>query len=307
MTASPARAPRAQAHGASALGVAADPAAPSARALLAAFERLRPTPAQGLSTAGAGLFSYCALSRERLTQVRLDHPVLGIVLSGAKEIWRGLTPDRLEAGTLFALPGQVPLEIVNEPDARRGLYQSLIFEVSPDLVPPELFPPGPSPRLSPAAGCAIALRPGLIEALAHAASAIAAGPAAAAVRQARIAEVLALVADAPAAAVLFELPLGARIAQMVRAHPDRPWTGAQMARALGLSGATLRRRLAAEGMGFAAIVRRERMQLAAQMLARGLPSGLVAATVGYASRTHFARAYRAETGRNPRRDQPPPA
>lgn len=45
------------------------------------------------------------------------------------------------------------------------------------------------------------------------------------------------------------------------------------------------------------LLRRERR--AARRLAQGQPSGLVAGAVGYASRAHFARAYRAEQGQNP--------
>ena len=41
------------------------------------------------------------------------------------------------------------------------------------------------------------------------------------------------------------------------------------------------------------------MAVAARLLAQGQPSGIVAGAVGYASRAHFARAYRAEQGRNP--------
>ncbi|MBL8563536.1 MAG: helix-turn-helix transcriptional regulator [Gemmobacter sp.] len=263
----------------------------------ALLERLRPfrrTDLSGMAPHGPGLFSYCALTRERLASVRLPHPLLAVVLSGRKEIWRGLDQHCLGPGTLFALPAHVDMEIVNDPDPRSGVYQSLILEVTP-----EMWGVLPAPPAKSAMGPALPLSPALVEALLHAASAICAGPSAGPIRQARLAELLALLHPVPEASVLFDLPLAARIAQMVRARPELEWQADAVARALGLSPSTLRRRLRAGGESFAALLRRERMAVAARLLAQGLPSGMVAGAVGYASRAHFARAYRAEQGQNP--------
>lgn len=269
-----------------------------ARDLLAAVAPFRRTSHSGPAPHGPGLFSYCALSRERLSAIRLAHPVLAVVMSGTKEVWRGLHQERLPAGTLFALPGGVDLEIVNDPDPRSGIYQSLILEIMPDMIPDGLPGPGRTPAVG--AHAAIALRPALIEAVAHATAAIAAGPTASSIRRARVAELLALVAEDPAAQVLFSLSVAERVGQLVRARPAHPWRSAAVARSLGLSESTFRRRLRAEGRQFAEILRGARMQIAHQMLDQGLASGLVAATVGYASRTHFAGAYRAVFGELPR-------
>lgn len=269
-----------------------DPALASA--LLDRLHPFRRSEVSGMAPHGPGLFSYCALTRERLASVRLPHPLLAVVLSGRKEVWRGLEQHCLTPGTLFALPAHVDLDIVNDPDPRSGVYQSLILEITP-----EMWGAVPSPHTRGAMAPAIPLSPALIEALLHAASAIVAGPSAAPVRQARLAELLALLHPLPEAAVLFDLPLPARIAQMVRARPELDWQADAVAQALGLSPSTLRRRLRAEGESFAALLRRERMRVAERLLAQGLPSGLVAGAVGYASRAHFARAYRAELGRNP--------
>lgn len=265
-----------------------------AAALLERLHPFRRADVSGMAPHGPGLFSYCALTRERLASVRLPHPLLAVVLSGRKEIWRGLDQQCLTPGTLFALPADVDLTIVNDPDPRSGVYQSLILEITP-----EMWGALPNPTAKSAMGPALPLSPALIEALLHTASAICAGPSAGPVRQARLAELLALLHPLPEAAVLFDLPLAARIAQMVRARPEQDWQAEAVARALGLSPSTLRRRLRAGGDSFAALLRRERMAVAARLLAQGQPSGLVAGAVGYASRAHFARAYRAEQGQNP--------
>jgi AraC-like DNA-binding protein len=141
-----------------------------ASSLLDALASFRMKAASGMEAHGPGLFSYCALTRERLASVRLPQPVLGVVLSGTKEIWQ-------------------------------GMHQ-------------------------------LCLKPGEV------------------------------------------------------------WTSEGVARAIGMSESTLRRRLRAAGGSFTAILRRERMMLARRMLEQGMPSGLVALAVGYASRSHFARAWR---------------
>ncbi|WP_171060875.1 AraC family transcriptional regulator [Poseidonocella sp. HB161398] len=264
-------------------------------AFLEALRRYRRPQLAGSEPHGPGLFSYCALERERLVSVVLPHPVLAVLLSGRKEIWRGLDQDCLTPGTLFALPGGVELDIVNEPDPVTGSYQSLILEITPEMHGGA--PAMPAGRAS--AGPAIPLRPDLAEAVVHAAAAIAAGPASGAVRQARRAELLALLAGEPAARPLFALSVAERAAQEIRARPGAPWRAAEMARLLGLSESTLRRRLRGEGCSFAALLRRERMQAAARLIGQGLSSGAAAAEVGYVSRAHFARAYRAEFGTAP--------
>ncbi|MGO4851560.1 helix-turn-helix transcriptional regulator [Phaeovulum sp. W22_SRMD_FR3] len=264
------------------------------RDLLSALAAFRQPGAQGMAPHGAGLFSYCAVARERLIAVRLPHPVVAVLLSGTKEVWQGLTQERLTAGAVFVLPGGVDLEIVNDPDPRSGLYQSLILEVPPALVShvPEDLPP-------PVGAHQIPLCRALMEALVHATAEIASGTAAPHVRAARIRELLALLAPEPAARPLFDLPPVDRLRRAFRASPDRAWRCAEVAASLGMSEASLRRRLRAEDTSFSALLRAERMLAAQQMLARGMASGLAAEAVGYASRTHFARAYRAVFGTAP--------
>lgn len=269
--------------------------ASSASDLLDALARFRVARRSGAVPHGHGLFSYCALAQERLASIRLERPVLGVLLSGAKEVWRGLGHERLSAGTLFALPARIALDVVNDPDPRSGTYQSLIIEITLDMIADS--PPGPTAALS--AGAAIPLRPELIEAVAHAAAAITEGPAAAPVRHARVSELLALLSEEPTARVLFNLSAADRVAQLIRTKPEHPWRSDAVARSLGMSQATLRRRLREEGSGFSDILRRERMHAARRLLDRGMASGLAATAVGYASRTHFARAYRTTFGRNP--------
>lgn len=267
--------------------------------LLAGLARFRREGVSGLSSHAPGLFSYCALSRERLRSVRLPRPLLGFVLSGAKEVWRGDAAERFGCGTLFVLPAEVDLDIVNDPDEGRGLYQSLILEIEADAIP-DLGSRDPAAQAAWETS-AVPLTAELVEAMLHAARTIGEGPAGATVRMARLAELLALLYDEPAARPLFDMSVSERVARLVRGELDRDWTAATVARRIALSESTLRRRLAAEGRSYSAILRRERMEAARRLMAQGAASGAAALAVGYASRAHFARAFRAAFGGNPAR------
>lgn len=270
-----------------------DPPSPSAR-LLAGLSRFRAAGGSGTIPHGESMFSYCALARERLLAIELPHPLIGIVLSGRKEVWRGGLVDVLRPGTLFVLPRGVPLDILNLLGEQSGSYQSLVLEVrGGDL--PDLDPPA----ARDAAGLAVPLDEALVEAVLRAAAAIADGPARGALLGSRLTELLALLHAVPAARPLYERTMADCVARLVGGDLARGWTAAEVARWLAVSESTLRRRLAAEGTPFATLLRQQRMQAARRLLAAGEGSQAAALAVGYASRAHFARAYRAAFGDNP--------
>lgn len=272
--------------------------------------------AVGAPTAGESLFSYCSFERERLAAVRLPKPVLGIILCGRKEVWRSDLVERFGAGTMFVLPGGVDFDVLNIPDERRGLYRTLILEVEPKPVAAGSGPAGPEAPGSVSPGSvsqrsggsgrpsfgAIPLTPALVDTALHAARAIAAGSGAAQIRAARCAELLALLRDEPAAAPLYRQSFGDRVAQVIAAAPAHGWTAPELAERFGMSVATLRRRLVQDGASLRRLLRRERMQAARKLIdEEGESSQTAALSVGYASRSHFARQFRSEIGRNPRR------
>lgn len=267
--------------------------------LLAGLARFRVAGVTGTQPHGRHLFSYCVLERERLAAVVLPHPLVGMVMAGRKEVWRGEAGEVLLPGAMFVLPARVPLDIWNLPGERSG-YQSLILEIHPEDVA-DLAGPEAVGEAGP--GLAVRLTPALVEAAVQAAAVLAdglgEGPARAAVRAARVRALVALLSADPAAAPLFARTMAARVVQLVRGDLAHGWTAAEAAARLAVSESTLRRRLAAEGAGFAALLRGERMQAARARIAAGAGSQAAALAVGYASRAHFARAYRAAFGVNP--------
>lgn len=267
------------------------------RALLDRLGRFDRPAAHGLHSVAGQLFTYCALSRERIAEIRPEHALLGIVLKGSKELWIGDRCEVQRPGDVFVLPRQVTLDVVNIPDARSGYYESLIFEMA-DL------PPLTRPRLARSAAATgvtfrVPLSPDLVEALGHAASTIADAGVQAGVRTHRLAELLALLQAAPAARSLFERSLTETATWHIAAAPSEPWSVGRLARALGIGASTLRRRLGAEGTSFRALLAGVRMDAAARALGDGASSLAAAEAAGYASRSHFARVFRARYGANP--------
>lgn len=92
----------------------------------------------------------------------------------------------------------------------------------------------------------------------------------------------------------------ARVARAVSSHLAEgiPTLGA-IARELGTSERTARRRLADEGTTFAALVERVQRERAEELVAGSLPLRDVAFALGFADATAFSRAYRRWTGNAP--------
>jgi AraC-like DNA-binding protein len=77
-------------------------------------------------------------------------------------------------------------------------------------------------------------------------------------------------------------------------------TPTAVARALGISSRTLRRRLDEQGQTFRGVIDRVRRERADDMLARGTPVKEVAFALGFSDPSAFSRAYKRWTGRAPK-------
>ena len=97
------------------------------------LDRLRPMVAGkldvGMHPYGEQLFAYCCFDRERLAALRLDCPMICIVLHGQKDVWLGDRTRSFPAGSLFVLPGGVAMDVVNIPDDKTGVYAALRLDV----------------------------------------------------------------------------------------------------------------------------------------------------------------------------------
>lgn len=267
--------------------------------LMRHMQGIAPVPGGGTRHEGPGAFSYGCTTRERLSSVSMPHPVLGIVLRGTKEVWLGDTCATLPTGTVFALPRGVQLDVLNIPDDRSGVYQSLLIEV--EALPPGVAPLTVADSRAPVttADFAIPLTRDLVDAIGNARRDLSDPEVKAEICQHRVAEILLLMRRVPQARVLFHQTLAEQSRWLIRGEPTAEWDVVTLAARFGMAGSTLRRHLAGEGTGFRDLLRAARMEAARDALASGLSAGRAAELAGYSSRSHFARRFREAFGVNP--------
>ena len=267
------------------------------------LDRLRPMVAgklkPGMNEYAEQIFVYCCFDREKVKALELEHPMVGIVVYGEKEIWLGDRMQSFGPGSVFVLPGGVAMDAVNVPDEATGYYVALRLDVS--SLPEGIAPLSTAERLEGGTtGCfGLPLGEDLVEALCHAAASIADGAASETLKRLRMTEVLALLRPLPEARPLFRQSLSEEIAWLIAAAPSETWSVADVAAELGIGASTLRRRLSAEGTSFRAVLRHERLKAGQNAIAAGASAIAAAEAAGYVSRSHFSRRFRETFGTSP--------
>lgn len=254
---------------------------------------------------GPSLFAFVSRRQERIAGLVTPRPSLVVILEGAKDLMIMGRQMRFAAGSAIALPAGCRCDVVNDPDPATGVYRALFLDFSEDLVlsvhraHPEWRPPAVAVhrRLD------VPLDPLLAAVLCHAAEGIAAEDTPPLVTEHRIMEVLLLLGmrgvlplrPHAAAASLTEA-----VRALVRWQPERPWTADLLATKLGTSNASLRRKLAQEGHSLRALIRDERMAVAAVLLETDKLSVREAAlATGYLSPRRFSGRYRDRVSATP--------
>lgn len=231
-----------------------------------------------------------------LRGIAIDHASLIVVLKGAKTLrWDGQT-CRIEAGEAVALASGGLFDVENHP-APDGEYQASWFAWHGDALAAHTPAAGSRPvRDMLLLG---AIEPAFAASFEHAREAIgnAAGVPDAIARH-RLAELLAWIgtrgahfASAPQASVK------QRVRTLLATAPAKDWSAAAVARAVAMSEATLRRRLAAEDCSLTALLVDVRMSLALNLLqSTDRPIVQIAQDAGYASPSRFAVRFRERFG-----------
>ena len=217
-----------------------------------------------------------------------EAPVILRVEQGRKVI-RGAVAGEVPVGALALLPAGLALDVENHPGAR-GPYRATGIVVLPQIDAPR----GVVLALHTTDGRALAAFERALEMLRRPAVPQA-------IRDHAVLEVL-LWLDA---AGIRLPPIGPvrfadRLRGLLAEDLARDWTAEAVARELATSEATLRRRLAGEGVGFADLLTDLRMNRALGLLQGSeLPVAVVAGEVGYASPSRFALRFRARFGISP--------
>ena len=229
----------------------------------------------------------------------IDTPTFGIVLRGRKRLQAvGAQALQLCAGDMFVLTRPCQFDAFNWPDDA-GLYLTITMPICAEVIGAArmlwgepVTQDGPEVLALPAQRMA-----GPLLAWSDALRAGAYGPA-----RAALADMLVQLCAMGHTALLAPPPptLAARIRALVAAQPERGWRSLDFEHALGLSGATLRRRLAAERQSLLEVVTEARLACALQLLyTTRWPVKTVAARVGYQSAPTFVRRFSQRYGLDP--------
>ncbi|KRG40952.1 transcriptional regulator [Stenotrophomonas panacihumi] len=225
--------------------------------------------------------------------VDVPRPQLAILLQGTKQVRCDGHALHLQPGDVLLVTRACRMDVVNVPDPHSGLYQTVIVPLCEEVLAAarglwrEMLPPAGD------AVAAVALPPLGAELVrwqdaltdAHYAEA----------RLSLTALVIDLCRQGHGALLLPPQPsLASELRALVAAQPARDWQSRDFEEAFGLSGATLRRRLAEEHTGLRELVADARLAQAMELLyTTRLPLKSVAARVGYRSVGSFSRRFQA--------------
>jgi AraC-like DNA-binding protein len=266
-------------------------------------ENFQPSPDAG--TPITTLATYHARAVETIRGMIIEEPALIVVLDGIKEVHIGGDMFEFSPGEPFVLPAGRTFDIVNRPDETSGRYRAVFISLPRDLVR-RVQQAHPRHRAPPATSAQkphdpqIDLTPQVVDTIAHAATALRRTGLDATLAEHRVMEILLLIGHVPAIARSGASSVSERVQHHIGLAPMDPWRAEGLARLLGLSTATLRRRLAEEGTSLRRILTTERMRRARAMIDEGERNiAAIAAACGYSSRSHFAASFRSAHGSSP--------
>lgn len=241
-----------------------------------------------------------AKSSHTLSAVDMDTPLLALPVQGSKRVRQKGDWIEVAPGQLLLVPHPIAFDIENIPDPRTGLYIAIGISLEEHVLSAARhLVRNPVPVKSDGGLCCIplrahlddfttwldALRKGDLPRACHSVVGI----------------VLSLYAQGHRT-LLYppEQPLSVRIRRMIDTHPTREWSSADIEAALGISGATLRRQLAAENLSLREIIGHSRLSHALTLLlTTNLPVKSVAGRSGYVSTSTFVKRFRERYGIEP--------
>lgn len=235
-------------------------------------------------------------TRLNFTSLNTQLPMIIIVRRGRKVIQSASYRFELEAGEAIAIAqGQVfDFENIPAPD---GDYEARWLTIDPEAV--AAFGQSDGARPVTPARLLGRMSPGLSDAFESAVLALQDdGDLPDAVVRHRVTELLAWL-GAFGACFSLQLPdsYAARIRRLTAGSPGGDWSSAWVSSQLGVSEATLRRRLHEEGLSLRELLTDVRMTHAMQLLqSSNMPVSLIAASAGFESQSRFAIRFRSRFG-----------
>lgn len=242
-----------------------------------------------------------AKSAHSLSSVNIDTPLLALPVQGRKRFRDSNGWIRIVPGEIFLIPYPTTIDIENFPDEVSGWYSAVCIPLEDHVLNAarQLIR---KPIAVGRGGIACVPLDPHVEDLTNWLDALEQGDFPRACH-AVVGVVLRLYAQGHHSLLHPPVPtLATRIRAMVAADPMREWASADVEGALGMSGATLRRHLAAEGMSLRQVIGDVRLTHALMLLlSKRLPVKSVARLVGYASVSTFIKRFRERYGVEPSR------
>ncbi|ACT07957.1 transcriptional regulator, AraC family [Dickeya chrysanthemi Ech1591] len=260
-----------------------------------------PEPVPRHSPTGS-LLTHQIIARNQyvLRTVVMHADLIGLVVSGTKQLLAPQGRSDFASGELFILPRGTQWDVVNDP-APQGRYVAQVINLQPETITRFYQSFGQFAALEPVRSAArVAETPASIKtAFLRAADALSDANCSTTLSEHRVLEVLLLLAE-HAGVVL--APPGAlnwseRVRRLVAQRPYDHWSASRVAQALSTTASTLNRRLAQEGCTITTCVRDTRLETAMVLLQSSeRPVAAIALDVGYESHSKFTAAFRRRFG-----------
>lgn len=245
----------------------------------------------------------CVRSRSShlLIGTRIDSGLLAMPLQGRKRVREAGKWTEFVPGDIFLVPNARTLDIENIPDVHTGSYLAIGIALNEEVLRAarELLPVA---RRAERGSIARLLLVDHVRGLSAWCDAVVGGDGVRA-HYTLLGIVLSLYTQGHRG-VLAEpiVTLASRIRSMIVENPARDWSSGDIEEAIGMSGATLRRRLAEEGISLRHILIDARLSYGlALLLTSRLPVKTVAARSGYASVSSFVKRFTERYGVEPSR------
>ena len=223
----------------------------------------------------------------------VERPIFGLVLHGSKRLASASQTVQLHAGDVFLITGRCVVDTFNEPDAQNGRYLSMTLNICDEVLSAARILWAQPLLRDDSKIIALSIH-SLADALQQWSQALQQGH----YEQARVALVQMVIwlCRQGYHALLAPPPqrLADRVHTLIADAPAQRWQSRDVEERLSLSGASLRRHLAAEGTSLSQVLLNARMAQALELLSTTtLPIKAVAARVGYQSTQSFQRQFAA--------------
>ncbi|NJO97776.1 MAG: AraC family transcriptional regulator [Pleurocapsa sp. CRU_1_2] len=247
-------------------------------------------------------------SRECLRGIKLEQPIIVVILSGTKIIYVDDREYIFQPGELFFVPSAIALDVINQPDISPNYYTALVLELSNTLfqkvklVYPELVDDIEQQQAK--LQFAISLSPTLAQSLIYLVqSAINSQANSSDLNEHHVMEIILLLLNSDLRSLVMQeiYPnLVTQVTNLLRRDLAQPWTAEQLAQKLNLSVSTLKRQLKSYNLTFRQILTRERMSKAMLLLTQERYAiSEVAIACGYQSPSRFAARFKQHYGLKP--------